>query len=135
MKPVAADYLGAADRSLAKARIVFDVDVFDEAGRLAYYAMFHAAQALIYERSDRKSKTHKGVSQQFHRISLSEPGLDPQVAADLSKTYLLKETADYETSAGALVTRAEAVDAIAAAERFLARVRGVLSEPPPNEII
>lgn len=132
MKPVAEDYLLAADRALAKARIVMGVDVFDEAGRLAYYAMLHAAQGLIFERTDRIAKTHKGVSRQFHRYAGSEPSIGAQLAADLSKAYLLKETADYETSAGALVTRAEAVDAIAAAERFVACVRETLARPQPD---
>ena len=132
MKPKTEDYLQAVERSLSKARIVLGVDVFDQAGRLAYYAMFHAAQALIFERTDRIPKTHKGVNRQFHRFVLHEPGLRPQFAADLSKAYLLKETADYETGAGELSSRPEAEHAIVAAERFLIQIRETLSQPVPD---
>ena len=39
----------------------------DEAGRAAYLAGFHAAQALISERTGRVAKTHDG----FDRVSFT----------------------------------------------------------------
>lgn len=39
------------------------------AGREAYLAAFHAAQALIYERTSRIAKTHRGVRIQFSRLA------------------------------------------------------------------
>lgn len=123
MKRVTADYLASAERSLAKARIVLGVDLPDEAGRLAYYAMFHAAQAIIFERTDRIAKTHKGVNRQFHRLARIEAGLDPLLAPDLSNACRLKQSADYETGDTVGVTREEATDALTAAERFTSQVR------------
>jgi uncharacterized protein (UPF0332 family) len=127
MKRVTADYLASAERSLAKARIVLGVDLADEAGRLAYYAMFHAAQALIFERTDRVAKTHKGVNRLFHRLALKEASLDPKLPPDLSNAYQLKQSADYETGDAVPVAREEAVDALAAAERFVSQVRQLLT--------
>jgi uncharacterized protein (UPF0332 family) len=129
MKPVAADYLASAERALAKARLVLDIDLADEAGRLAYYAMFHAAQALIFERTNRVAKTHRGVNRQFHLFARDEVGLAPQLPADLSKAYLLKQSTDYESGDEVPVTREEAVVAIAAAERFVTQIRQVLDAP------
>jgi uncharacterized protein (UPF0332 family) len=41
----------------------------DDAGRAAYLAAFHAAQALISERTHRISKTHAGVHSQFNLLT------------------------------------------------------------------
>jgi uncharacterized protein (UPF0332 family) len=123
MKEVAAEYLAQAERSLSKACVVMGVSLFDEAGRLAYYAMFHAAQALIFERTDKVAKTHRGVSKQFHKLASNEAGLDAELAAGLSNAYRLKEIADYETGAAALVTSEVAADAISEAAMFVARVK------------
>lgn len=133
MKTSSADYLQAAERALSKANIVIDVQLFDEAGRLAYYAMFHAAQALIYERTDKVSKTHKEVNQLFHQLVRDESSLDGKIAADLSNAYLIKEKADYETGAVVPVTREIALDAIAAAVRVVAQVRDALSQQGPRQ--
>jgi uncharacterized protein (UPF0332 family) len=55
-------YLAKANQALDKARRVLAIHIADKAGRHAYYAQFHAAQALIFERMDKISKSHKGVS-------------------------------------------------------------------------
>jgi hypothetical protein len=47
----------------------------EDAGRNAYLAGFHAAQALIGERTGRDAKTHKGVHAQFARLTRNEPRL------------------------------------------------------------
>jgi hypothetical protein len=57
MKPESSRFLGKVREFLLKA-----VDVIgrwaDEAGRAAYLAAFHAAQALIFENSGTVAKTH-----------------------------------------------------------------------------
>jgi hypothetical protein len=46
-----------------------------EAGRSAYLAAFHAAQALIAERTGRAAvKTHKGVNASFQRLTMGDIG-------------------------------------------------------------
>jgi uncharacterized protein (UPF0332 family) len=49
-------YLAKANQALDKARRVLAIDIAGEAGRHAYYAQFHAAQALIFERMERTSR-------------------------------------------------------------------------------
>ncbi|MGE5271905.1 MAG: hypothetical protein ACM3JG_19770 [Thiohalocapsa sp.] len=54
MKPESADFLNKARSFLVKARNELNVLGYaDEAGRAAYLAALHAAQALIFERTDR----------------------------------------------------------------------------------
>ena len=61
MKPQTHAFLVAADRALVQARGNLAINFPDQAARLAYYAQFHSAQALIFERTDKVAKTHKGV--------------------------------------------------------------------------
>ena len=63
MTPETSDFLVAAERALSNARNILAIDIPDQAARLAYYAQFHAAQALIFERTAKISKTHKGGRQ------------------------------------------------------------------------
>ena len=131
MTPETLDFLAAADRAVSNARSVLAIDIPDQAARLAYYAQFHAAQALIFERTGTIARTHRGVDTQFHKQSKGEPGLSPGLAGELSAPYRYKERADYETgSAAAPITQANASDAIATAERFVADIRHVLASAP-----
>ncbi len=127
MKPETAAYLEKADQALDKARRVLGIGIADEAGRHAYYAQFHAAQAMIFERTSKIAKSHKGVSHQFHRLTKTEPRLTPQLAASLSASYHFKEVADYETGPVAMIAVADASEAIAAAEAFVSSVRTAIA--------
>ncbi len=57
------------------ARTILAALVGEDAGRNAYLAAFHAAQALIAERTGKDAKTHKGVHAQFARLTRNEPRL------------------------------------------------------------
>jgi uncharacterized protein (UPF0332 family) len=56
-----------ARRLLAEAQIMLDVDLNDAAGRTAYLAGFHAAQAFIFERNGKEFKTHPLLSRSSRR--------------------------------------------------------------------
>ena len=58
---------------MADAHKVVDIGLAAVAARLAYYAAFHAAEAVIVERSDKIVKTHAGVRAEFARLSRDEP--------------------------------------------------------------
>jgi uncharacterized protein (UPF0332 family) len=68
LTPEAAGYLDKARQCLGYARINLDVKLGNDAGRNAYLAAFHAAQALIFERSGKVAKTHRGVHAEFNRL-------------------------------------------------------------------
>jgi uncharacterized protein (UPF0332 family) len=76
---------------------MFGMKYYDAAGRSAYLAGFHAAQALISERTSRSVKTHRGVNAELHRLTKDDPRLDIELRAFLGRAYNLKAVADYET--------------------------------------
>ena len=61
MTPEAKEHFDKARQCLIRARIILSAGVGEDAGRNAYLAAFHAAQALIAERTGKDAKTHKGV--------------------------------------------------------------------------
>ena len=61
MRPEASAFLDKAREFLAQAEDMFADDWADEAGRAAYLAGPHAAQAMIVERTGRVIKRHRGV--------------------------------------------------------------------------
>jgi uncharacterized protein (UPF0332 family) len=66
--PEADRYLDKARQSLAHARAILAIELGEDAGRAAYLGAFHAAQALIFERTNRVAKTHRGVHAQFLKL-------------------------------------------------------------------
>ena len=77
MTPETAEHLDKAREYLTRARNLLDVMHYnDEAGRAAYLAGFHAAQALISERTGRVAKTHDGVNSQFNLLTRDDPRID-----------------------------------------------------------
>jgi uncharacterized protein (UPF0332 family) len=96
------------------------------AGREAYLAAFHAAQALIYERTSRIAKTHRGVRAQFSRIAREIPDIDPDMSRVLAHGYEVKSRADYGTGPEGVVSARSAEEAIEDAARFIATIEEVL---------
>jgi uncharacterized protein (UPF0332 family) len=94
----------------------------DEAGRAAYLAGLHAAQALIVENTGKTVKSHRGVQYEFGRLTKDEPRFDVGLRAFLGRTYNLKVIADYEIGAGSEVSPERAAEAIAAGKRFVAQM-------------
>ncbi len=108
------------------------IGLADAAGRTAYLAGFHAAQALIFERTGRAVKTHRGAQAEFLRLTHGDPRLDPSLRVFLSQGYNLKAIADYETGPGAEVPPERAEAAVETGGHFVARVADLLSDPPPE---
>ena len=85
--PETSGYIAAADKALSDARGNQSINLPHQAARLAYYAQFHAAQALIFERTGKIAKTHKGVNREFHGLAKSESTLPLSLAAELNRAY------------------------------------------------
>lgn len=127
MSPEAADILEKAHGFLAKASGMLAQGWADEAGRAAYLAAFHAAQALILTRDGRIAKTHAGVRNRFGQIVLAEPTIDAELRRFLAQSFVLKSVADYETGAAATVSTERAAAAIGTARRFLMTVTALVA--------
>ncbi len=92
----------------------------DAAGRAAYLAGFHTAQAFLSEKTGRIAKTHRGVQTEFLRLTRDDANLPPDLRAFLSHAYQLNAIADYETGEDSRVSAEQAAKAIGEAKRFLA---------------
>ena len=92
MTPEAAEHLDKAREALSKARGLLDVMHYsDEAARAAYLAGFHAAQALISERTGQIAKSHSGVRSTFARLVKDDPQVDRALVRFLGRAYRFKE--------------------------------------------
>jgi uncharacterized protein (UPF0332 family) len=128
LTPEADGHLRKAREELAKARGTLQILSYaDEAGRLAYLAAFHAAQALIVERTSRTAKTHAGVHSQFHQLTRDDTRFDAELRGFLSDGFDLKTVSDYGVGPDATVSSAEAETAISTATRFVDRIAGILA--------
>lgn len=86
MTPEAARFLDKARQCLADAAM-YEPVVPRIAGREAYFAAFHAAAALIYERTGKVAKTHRGLRAQFARISKEESRVGQDLSEFLARAY------------------------------------------------
>jgi uncharacterized protein (UPF0332 family) len=80
-QPETVAYLAKAQQALKEARIVAANHLAEAAGRAAYLAAYHAAQALIFERSGKAAKSHNGVRSEFARLARDEPRISLSEAA------------------------------------------------------
>jgi uncharacterized protein (UPF0332 family) len=102
--PETREHLDKAREYLTKARGLLDVMHYnDEAGRAAYLSGFHAAQALISERTGKIAKTHEGVNSQFNLLTKGNPRVDTELRRFLSQAYNLKAVADYEAGPESII--------------------------------
>ena len=126
MTPEAGAFLDKAHDLLERAPLLLAANFADEAGRAAYLAGFHAAQALIFEKTGATPRTHSGVQTEFARLARNEPTMDTALRAFLGRAFNLKAIADYETGPGAHVSPAQASEAIVSAEAFVAAIETLI---------
>ena len=122
MTPETGYFLAKARRLLDEAEGMLTMRYNEAAGRTAYLAGFHAAQALISDRTGRAVKTHGGVRTEFHRLIRGDSRFDGTLRDFLGSTYNLKAIADYETGPGSDVSPKRAEQAIAEAKLFVVTV-------------
>ena len=103
MTPEATGHLDKARECLSRGRIILAAGVAEDAARNAYLAAFHAAQALIAERTGKDAKTHRGAHVAFARLSTDEPRIDLELRRFLPQSFNMKAVADYELGPDAVV--------------------------------
>ena len=117
--------MAMARRFLLKAEAMMRESFPDKAGRAAYYAAFHSAQAMIYRRSGKALKTHKGVHTEFYRIVRDIPG--PKPWGFLRRAYVMKTVTDYGPDPRLTVTEERPRAAIEIARVFVDAVAEVIA--------
>lgn len=127
MKPETADFLDKAREDLADGRKIAAIPLPKVAARCAYFAAFHAAEALIYELSGKIAKTHSGVRSEFSRLYRKLPGTEDWLPRFLGEAYVYKEISDYGSGKRAAASDAEAREAVETAKRFVDRITALLA--------
>jgi uncharacterized protein (UPF0332 family)/predicted nucleotidyltransferase len=130
ISPEASSYLATARKLLSEAKAILDLDIPEQAARIAYSAAFNSAQALIFERGGRAVKTHRGARVRFAELTRSEPSIDAALHTFLEKGVELKRLADYPELGDPEVSLGQAEQAVATATRFIERIAALLTPPP-----
>ncbi len=126
MTPEAGRFLDKARECLADARL-YQAQAPRIAGREAYLSAFHAAEALIHDRTGKVAKTHRGVRSEFARLTRGDPRVDRLLSEFLARAYELKSIADYGTGREAVVTAETAAAAVETAARFIECVASLVA--------
>jgi len=119
LTPEAAGYLDKARQCLAYARTNLDVNLSNDAGRNAYLAAFHAAQAYIFAKTQTVAKSHHGVHTAFNKLAQDDLRIGREQRRFLSQAYNLKAIADYEMGPDSVVPLPRAQAALVDAVRFV----------------
>ena len=114
--------LAIAQSDLSDARAGFNNQRHKWSTVQAYYAMFHAARALIYSRGYRE-KSHHCLAVALRKLFVEEGLIEAQAVRDFLNAMNLREAADYEAEFSQ--SGAEAV--IASAERFIEKAMAILN--------
>ena len=125
MKPETALFLEKSRDRLRRADAMMGAGLNDDAGRAAYLAGLHAAQAFIFEATGRVYKKHSGVQREFSRLVRDDPRVDTDLRTFLSRAYQLKAIADYLTDPGSHVAADTAREAIQSVRRLAECVAGL----------
>lgn len=127
MTPEAGRFLQNALNHLERASTMLSVSLNEDAGRAAYLAGLHAAQAFIFESTGKVFKTHNGVQTEFLRLTKDGPRFTPKLRTFLSHAYNLKAIADYEGGPGSEVSAEQATSAVEAGKQFVTHIAGLIS--------
>ena len=139
MKPESTEFIEQAQLLIARSDVMLTVKLHEDAARASYLACFHAAQAYIFERTDRTAKSHHGVQSEFFRLTKEDERVDPTLRRFLSQSYEFKSVADTSVGPHAVISQAESATAIATAKRFVDHLisivpdLGTAPDPRPND--
>jgi uncharacterized protein (UPF0332 family) len=120
-KRLALKELAAAEEDLAEAKDRFNCVRYKYATINAYYAIFHAARALIYSKGIRE-RSHYCLAVALEALFVDAGLLGRRYVRIFQDTMALREDADYGTSfseEGARVCISGAEDFVQAAEKLL----------------
>ena len=113
--------LSVARSDLSEGRAGYEDGRYKWSTIQGYYAMFHAARALVYSRGYRE-KSHYCLAVALRALFVDEGEMDAQLVRDFLNAMSLREAADYE----AQFSESGATAVIASAEKFIDRAAAIL---------
>jgi uncharacterized protein (UPF0332 family) len=84
------EHFKLAERFLKTAKLAKEAGDLRSAADRAYYAMYHAAVAALYEKGI-VTKTHKGLHHQFNKEYIKEGLIDKELGGSLIKAFELHQ--------------------------------------------
>ena len=117
--------LARAKKSLLAAKILLNKDLFEDCVSRAYYAVLHAAKAVLYSIGI-ESDTHNGVRRMFGLNLVKTGKIEKEFAKILTAEQEDRELGDYEVNIEIEEERAR--QRVDEAERFIQRIEEYLRE-------
>ena len=87
--------ISVAQSDLSEAKAGYENERYKWSTVQAYYAMFHAARALVYSK-DYREKSHYCLAVALRALFVDEGKMDAQSVRDLLNAINLRESADYD---------------------------------------
>lgn len=109
-------YIQKADKKLEVAEKLFKLSDYEDAVSRAYYAVFHAAQALLLTEGE-QAETHKGVVTLFGLLFVKTGKFGRNIGKYLANLKDDRESGDYEVFS--YIDKESAKTAISEAKEFL----------------
>jgi len=113
--------LSVAQSDLSEAKAGYENERYKWSTVQAYYAMFHAARALVYSK-DYREKSHYCLAVALRALFVDEGKLDAQSVRDLLNAMNLRESADYDAE----FSQSGAKAVIESADKFIQKVIEIL---------
>ena len=110
-----------ARSDLSDARAGYENERYKWSTIQGYYAMFHAARALIYSQGYRE-KSHYCLAVALRVLFVDEGKMDAQLVRDFLNAMNLRESADYEAE----FSQSGAEVVIASAKKFIEQAATIL---------
>jgi len=120
----AAEQIGRADVCLHEAEVLRRAGLPYGSASRAYYAVFHAACALLLSKGLEPS-THRGVVSLIGEHFVKTGALSADLGRMVSRMQRDREDADYQV--GSVFTDEQADEAVRSAERFIEAVRQMIA--------
>lgn len=118
-------FLKKADKKLRTSKKLYDDGEFEDAISRAYYAMYHAARALLLTKHI-EPKTHKGVLTTLNQFFIHTGTLEKAYAKMLAYAKELRENGDY--SEYYVAAEEDARTVIEDATKFLEEIKTLLKK-------
>jgi hypothetical protein len=118
-------YINKADNKLSVAKKLYNSKDYEDSVSRAYYAVFHASQALLLTEGQ-KAETHKGVVTLFGLLFVKTGKFSKELGKYLSNLKDDREGGDYELFS--FIDEETAKAALEEAEKFLKEVKTYLQK-------
>jgi len=116
IKALVKGYMEKAENRLKAAESLFELGYYDDVVSRAYYAVFHAVQALLLTEGE-KAETHKGVLTLFSLLFIKTGRFRKEFGKYLSNLKDDRESGDYEVFS--YIDEETAKNALVEAREFL----------------